>query len=211
MASGSGAVGAGAAVARGAAGGTAGRASNVPVSRSRNFRHVGASSLLGASGFGAAILGASIFGTSVLAPFRTGAGFRGIRGSIVLGVLVSTRAGLVDAAGTTSSRGFAPASFAGASLTVASFTGTWGSSRRRRPRGVSGTRSPLSTTLSSAGSPTPFDAAGETTRGGGAGALGGSTRGGAGIGSSLRGASTLGGSTRRGGSTRGAGSARGSS
>jgi hypothetical protein len=72
---------------------------------------------LAGSGFGASILGASTFGTStfgvsVLAPFLTGAGFRGILGSIVLGVLVSTRAGRVDAAAT-SSCGFAGASFTG--------------------------------------------------------------------------------------------------
>src|SRR5262249_61590842 len=91
-------------VARGAGGGVAGRASNVPVSLSRNFRQVGARSLLGASGFGVSIFGASIFGVSLLDPFPIGALFSGMRGSIVLGVLGPTRAGLAAAAGATLSR-----------------------------------------------------------------------------------------------------------
>src|SRR5262245_15393909 len=159
-------------VARGAGGGVAGRASNVPVSLSRNFRQVGARSLLGASGFGASIFGASIFAVSFLDPFPIGVLFGGMRGSIVLGVLVPTRAGLAGAAGATLSRwGFAGASF----------TGPWG--RRLLPGASVGTRRPLRTTLSSAGLLPPLDVAGETTLGAAAATLGGSTRRGRGGGS----------------------------
>src|SRR4029434_8599102 len=89
---------------------------------------------LGASGFGASLFGAAIFGVSFLDPFLLGAPFGGMRGSIVLGALGSTREGRVETAGATLSR----EGFAGASL-----TGTWGRSRGCRPRGASvGTRRP---------------------------------------------------------------------
>src|SRR5262249_31352973 len=152
----------------------------------------GARSLLGASGFGASIFGASIFGVLVIDPFPTGVPFAGMRGSMVLGVLVPTRVGLVEAAGAAPSRwGFAGASF----------TGVSGRSRAGRPRGVSvGTGKPLRTTWPSAGSRPVLDATGETTLGAGAVTLLGSTRGGGGGGCTVRGGSPLGA-----GSTRGAG------
>ena len=132
--SGSGAVGAGAALARGAEAGVAGRASNVPVSRSRNFRQVGRGRP-GASGLGAS-------GSSADRSSGCRSSIRSWPSALPRNAIdrtqraVSTRAGLVEAAGASLSRGVASASF----------TGTW-EGRAGRPRGaLGGTRRPLSTT-----------------------------------------------------------------